>query len=73
MSHLIFSMKKLLVFALKIATYLCCLSLGVVLAYNLKFGFQVPVVEQRNMWLYIAWSVPARIFFLIFLGEFKGM
>lgn len=69
----LFCMKKLLVFALKIVTYLCCLSLGVVLAYNLKFGFQVPVAEQKNMWLYTAWSVPFRILFLILLGEFKGI
>ena len=72
-SHLIFGMKKLFVLALKIATYLCCLSLGVVLAYNLKFGFQVPIAEQKSMWLYTAWSVPFRILFLIFLGEFKGI
>lgn len=66
-------MKKLFVFSLKIVTYFCCLSLGIVLAFNLKYGFQIPVTEQKGMWLYNAWSVPFRIIFLMFLGEFKGI
>lgn len=64
-------MKRLFVFSLKVVTYFCCLSLSVVLAFNLKYGFQVPILEQKSMWLFSAWSVPFKILFLMLWGEFK--